>query len=187
MRPEEYIEFSIRTMCSEYIIKSWTGLVLFLGLLLYLLFVEEIEFGIVGTSLVAFCGILCVLALRNLFVLYSINNLLKRQAFPLLKAIYRKKSNAVLWIYQLNTTYTVKNYTSFIPRISERRKNYIVVVLADGKKIHIKARGQQHTEELMKFLSEVFPHALIGYGPYQKADVEARIGRRIRDYFWFEF
>lgn len=174
-------------MCTDYIIKCWVGLVLFLGLLVYLLFFEEIEFGIVGISLVAFCGILCALALRNLFVLYSINSLLKRQAFPLLEAIYRNKSNAVFWIYELNTTYTIKDYTSFTPRISVRRKNYIVVVMEDGKKIHNKARSQQHIGELMKFLSEVFPHALIGYGPYQKADVEARIGRRIRDYFWFEF
>ncbi len=187
MRPEEQIEFSISTMCSDYIIKSWVGLVLFLGLLLHLFFFEDIEFGIFGVSLVAFCGMICVLALRNLYVLYGIRRLLKRRAFPLLKAIYRKKSNAVLWIYQLNTTYTIKDYTSFSPRISVRRKNYIVVVMADGKKVHIKARSQQEVGELMEFLSEVFPHALMGYGPYQKADVEARIGRRIRDYLWFDF
>ena len=93
----------------------------------------------------------------------------------------------MLWIYQLNTTHTINDYTSFTPRISVRRKNYLVVVLADGKKVHFKARSEQHIEVLMKFLSEIFPHALVGYGPYHKADVEARLGRRIRDYVWFDF
>jgi hypothetical protein len=187
MRPKEYIEFSISKMCSEYIIKSWIGLVFFIGTLFYLLYVEEIEFGLVGIFLVAFLGIFCVLALRSLFVLYRIQRLLKRKAFPLLEAIYRKKLNAVVWIYQLDTTYTKKDYSSFNANTSTRRKKYLVVVLSDGKKIHIKARSEEHIAELTKFLSEVFPHAVIGFGPYQEADVEARIGKRIRNYFWFEF
>lgn len=187
MRPEEYIEFSISKMCSEYIIKSWIGLVLFIGLLFHLLFVEEIELELVGILLVAFFSILCALGLRNLFILYRIQRLLKRKVFPFLEAIYRKKSNAVLWIYQLNTEYTVKNISSFNMYTSTRKKKYLVAVLADGKKIHIKARNEQHVEELMQFLSGVFPHAVIGYGTYQKADVEARLGNRIRNYFWFEF
>lgn len=174
-------------MCAEYIITSWIGIVFFLGGLFYLFFVEEIEFGLVGIFLVAFLGILCVVGLRNLFVLYRIQRLLKRKAFPLLEAIYRKKSNAVLWIYQLNTTYTKKDYTSFNVHTSVRRKKYLVVVLSDGKKIHIRARNEEQATELMRFLSEVFSDAVVGYGPYQKADVEARIGKRIRNYFWFEF
>lgn len=93
----------------------------------------------------------------------------------------------MLWIYQLNTEYTEKNISSFNLYTRTRKKKYLVAVLADGKKIHIKARNEQHVEELMKFLSGVFPHAVIGYGPYQKADVEARLGKRIRNYFWFEF
>jgi hypothetical protein len=174
-------------MCTEYIITSWIGLVFFLGGLFYLFFVEEIEFGLVEILLVAFLSILCVVALSNLFKLYRIQSLLKRKAFPLLEAIYRKKSSAVFWIYQLNTTYTKKDYSSFNVHTSVRRKKYLVVLLSDGKKIHIKARNEEQVAELMRFLSEVFPHALVGYGPYQKADVEARIGKRIRNYFWFEF
>lgn len=174
-------------MCSDYIITSWIGLLFFLGLLSHLFFIEEIGFGLVEIFLVAFCGFLCVVALVKLFVLYRIQRLLKRKAFPLLEAIYRKKSNAVFWIYQLNTTYTKKDYSSFNVYTLVRRKNYLVVVLSDGKKIHIKACNEQHVEELMSFLSEIFSHALVGYGPYQKADVEARIGKRIRNYFWFEF
>jgi ArsR family metal-binding transcriptional regulator len=63
----------------------------------------------------------------------------------------------------------------------------LVVVLSDGKKIHIKARSEQHVGELMRYLAEIFPHAVRGYGFFQKEEVEARIGRRIRNYFWFEF
>lgn len=174
-------------MCTEYIITSWLGLVFFLSGLCYLFFVEEIEFGLVEILLVAFLSILCVVALSNLFKLYRIQSLLKRKAFPLLEAIYRKNSSAVFWIYQLNTTYTKKDYSSFNVHTSVRRKKYLVVVLSDGKKIHIKARNEEQVAELMRFLSEVFSHALVGYGPYQKADVEARLGKRIRNYFWFEF
>lgn len=174
-------------MCAEYIITSWIGLLFFIGGLLYLFFLEEIEFGLVGIFLVTFLSVLCMFAFGNLFKLYSIQRLLKRKAFPLLEAIYRKKTNAVLWIYELNTTYTKKDYSSFNVHTSIRRKKYLVVVLSDGKKIHIKARNEQQVAELMKFLSEVFSHAVMGYGPYQKAEVEAQIGKRIRNYFWFEF
>jgi hypothetical protein len=174
-------------MCAEYIIKSWLGLVFFSWGLFHLIYIEEIEFDLVGIFLVAFSGILALISLLSLLVLYSIKRQIKRRAFPLLEAIYRKKSNAVLWIYPLNTTYTKKDYSSFSPHTSTRRKNYLVVVLSDGKKIHIKAKSEQHVEELMQFLSEIFPFALMGYGPFQEADVEARIGKRIRNYFWFEF
>lgn len=174
-------------MCSEYIIKSWLGLVFFSWALFHLVYIEEIEFDLVGILLVAFSGILCVISLHSLLVLYKIKRQLKRRAFPLLEAIYRKESNAVLWMYQLNTTYTKKDYSSFSPHTSTRRRNYLVVVLSDGKKIHVKAQSEQHVEELMQFLSEVFPFALMGYGQLQKAEVEAQIGKRIRNYFWFEF
>jgi len=174
-------------MCSEYIFKRWLGMVIFGGGLFYLLYVEEIEFDLVGVCLIIFLVLMCLITLINLNVLYRIHKQLKRETFPLLEAIYRKKSKGVLWIYQLNTMYTKKDYTTFSPRISTRRKNYLVVVLEDGKKIHIKARSEQHVEELITFLSDIFPHAVMGYGPYQKADVEVRIGKRIRNYFWFEF
>jgi hypothetical protein len=174
-------------MCTEYIVTSWIGLLFFIGGLFYLFFYEEIEFGLFGIFLVTCTGVLCIVSLGNLFKLYRIQRLLKRKAFPLLEAIYRKKTNAVIWIYQLNTTYTKKDYYSFNVHTSVRRKKYLVVVLSDGKKIHIKARNEKQVAELMKFLSEIFLHAVVGYGPYQRAEVEARLGKRIRNYFWFEF
>lgn len=174
-------------MCAEYLIKSWVAFVFFLGAIFYLVYIEEIEFSPIEIFLVAFSSILCLLALRSLFVLYSIQGQLKRSAFPLLKAIYRKKSNAVVWMYHLNTKYTKKDYSSFSVYTSTRMKNYLVVVLSDGKKIHIKADSEQHCLELLNFLTELFPHAVMGYGPYQEAEVEAQLGKRIRNYFWFEY
>jgi hypothetical protein len=96
-------------MCSGYILTSWLGLVVFVGALFYLVCVEKIEVGLVRIFLIGLLGLLSALALFNLFVLYRIKGQLKRKKFPLLKAIYAKKSNAVVWIYQLNTTYIEKN------------------------------------------------------------------------------
>lgn len=187
MRPEQYIAYSINKMCTEYIVTRWLTLFVFSGMLLYLVYVEDIERDLLGLFLLSFPSLIILISIWNLWVVYGIKRQLRKKTFPFLTAIHRKQLNAVLWIYALHTTYTRKNVSSFSPQTYRRKRNFLVVVLRDGKKIHIKARNERHVRELMAFLVDIFPHAVHGYSEFQKAEAEARIGKRIRNYLWFEF